>query len=118
MPEGILPPRGRRGMAKCPALSFTVQSRSGRSARPARAWARGPREFVRGSHAGTATSPSILETLTMIKSKLGLQGASLVTALLCVVARPAAAQEFTAPRPSPNARVAQTVGITELSVTY
>src|SRR5205823_1467829 len=112
MPEAILPPRERRGMAKCPAVSFSVQSHSGRSAHPAPAWTRGPRELVRDSHAGTVTSPSILETLTMIQSKLGLQAAGLVTALLCVVARPAAAQDFTPPRPSPNAKVEQTVGIT------
>ena len=33
-------------------------------------------------------------------------------------ALPASAQEFTTPRPSPNARVDQTVGTTELSLTY
>lgn len=41
-------------------------------------------------------------------------------ALLAVlaVAAPATAQQFNTPRPSPNAKVSQTVGLTELSVTY
>jgi len=34
------------------------------------------------------------------------------------LALPASAQQFTAPRPSPNAKLQQTVGITDLSVTY
>ncbi len=34
------------------------------------------------------------------------------------VAAPATAQQFTTPRPSPNAKVSQTLGLTELSVTY
>lgn len=34
------------------------------------------------------------------------------------VAAPATAQQFSTPRPSPNAKVTQTVGLTELSVTY
>lgn len=34
------------------------------------------------------------------------------------VAAPATAQQFSTPRPSPNAKVTQTVGLTELTVTY
>ena len=41
-----------------------------------------------------------------------------VGALALALALPASAQEFTTPRPSPNARVDQTVGTTELSLTY
>lgn len=42
-------------------------------------------------------------------------GAGLLTLALAV---PALAQDFTTPRPSPNAKVQQTVGTTELSVSY
>ena len=38
--------------------------------------------------------------------------------LALLLACPVAAQEFTAPRPSPNAKVIQTVGTTEMSVSY
>jgi hypothetical protein len=38
--------------------------------------------------------------------------------LVLALALPAAAQEFTTPRPSPNARVDQTAGTTDLSLTY
>lgn len=48
-----------------------------------------------------------------------LQVARLGTALLTLaLAAPALCQDFTTPRPSPNAKVQQTVGTTELSVTY
>ena len=38
--------------------------------------------------------------------------------LALLLACPVAAQEFTTPRPSPNAKVIQTVGTTEMSVSY
>ena len=38
--------------------------------------------------------------------------------LALVLALPATAQEFTTPRPSPGAKVVQTVGTTDLSVSY
>jgi hypothetical protein len=48
-----------------------------------------------------------------------LQVARLGTGLLTLaLAAPALCQDFTTPRPSPNAKVQQTVGTTELSVTY
>jgi hypothetical protein len=48
-----------------------------------------------------------------------LQVARLGTCLLTLaLAAPALGQDFTTPRPSPNAKVQQTVGTTELSVTY
>jgi hypothetical protein len=49
----------------------------------------------------------------------GLQVARLGVGLLTLaLAVPALGQEFTTPRPSPNAKVQQTVGTTELSVSY
>ena len=42
----------------------------------------------------------------------------LLFALSLALALPAAAQQFTPPRPSPNAKVTQTIGLTEVSVTY
>jgi hypothetical protein len=52
-------------------------------------------------------------------SRLSLQVARLAAgALVLALALPASAQEFTTPRPSPNAKVQQTVGTTDLSVTY
>jgi len=38
--------------------------------------------------------------------------------LAALLAAPASAQTFTTPRPSPNAKLTQTVGITDLTVTY
>ena len=50
---------------------------------------------------------------------IGLQVARLGAGLLTLaLAVPALAQEFTTPRPSPNAKVQQTVGTTVLSVSY
>lgn len=45
-----------------------------------------------------------------------LSAALMLAALAFAV--PASAQQFATPRPSPNAKVSQTVGLTELSVTY
>jgi len=47
-----------------------------------------------------------------------LQSLRLAGALLLVSAAPVLAQQFNTPRPSPNAKVTQTVGVTELSVSY
>jgi DUF2911 family protein len=49
----------------------------------------------------------------------GLQVARLGTSLLALaLALPARSQDFATPRPSPNAKVQQTVGTTDMSVTY
>jgi hypothetical protein len=47
-----------------------------------------------------------------------LQTSRLACTLLLLLAAPAVAQQFNTPRPSPNAKVSQTVGVTELSVSY
>lgn len=59
----------------------------------------------------------------MTLSKLSLQVprlAALIPALALVVAlaSPAAAQEFSTPRPSPGAKLVQTVGTTDLTISY
>jgi hypothetical protein len=43
---------------------------------------------------------------------------ALLLATVLFAVSPAAAQQFATPRPSPNAKLTQTVGITELTVTY
>src|SRR5260221_3010616 len=113
---GILPRPAALGMAKCPGRPLDVQAREAPAGRSA-SHAPGPAQ-----RAHRPARPSVPTTRRYFPMRLltkDLQVARLAASVLAVaLALPAAAQEFTPPRPSPGARVEQTVGTTKLSIEY